>query len=348
MQTKYQKKRQSKMLILNLISAAAVLAAMIWGIFTFFQIGNELSTNDAQVESYINPISTRIPGYIKEIRFAEHQQVHKGDTLIIIDEREYKIKVTEARSSLMDALANKDVATSGSDVASNGVSISDANLKELKARLVNMEINYNRYRSLLADDAVTQYQFDQVKTDYDAMRAKYDALQAQYQSSKLTTVETHHRVGVAEANILKARAMLDLANLNLSYTVITAPYDGIMGRRNIEEGQLLQTGQSLVSIVRGNEKWVTANFTEDQITSLQIGKSVEIKVDALPGRRFSGIIAAISEATGSRYSAIPVDNSTGNFVKVQQRIPVKINFKSAGSSDLHLLRTGMNVEVDAN
>lgn len=347
METTDQKRRR-KIIFLNTLSALVIIAAIVWGISVFFHIGSSLYTDDAQVESYINPINTRISAYIKEIRFTEHQEVKKGDTLVILDGREYKIQEEQAAAVLADAQANRQTASSGSDIAFNSVHIADANIEELKARLVNMETNYKRYQNLLKEDAVTQFQFDQIKTDLDAMRAKYHALEAQHKSNQLTTDESGHRITSADANVQKAKAALDMAKLNLSYTTITAPYDGVVGRRIIEEGQLLQAGQPVVSIVRGNEKWVTANYTEDQIAKLHPGKEVEIKVDALNGKVFYGKIIAISEATGSRYSAVPVDNSTGNFVKVQQRIPVKIEFTDKNTpQDLALLITGMNVEVTA-
>jgi membrane fusion protein (multidrug efflux system) len=347
MQTPDQK-RKKKIIFLNILSSLVVITVIIWGISVFFHIGSSLYTDDAQVESYINPINTRIPAYIKEIRFSEHQQVKKGDTLVILDDREYKIQQEQAAAALADTQAAKGVASSGSDIAYNSITIADANIDELKARLVNMQTNYKRYQNLLKDEAVTQFEFDQVKTDLDAMKAKYHALQAQHKSNQLTTNETGHRIMAASANVQKAQAMLDMANLNLSYTVITAPYDGVMGRRMVEEGQLLQAGQPVVSIVRGDEKWITANYTEDQIAKLHVGGEVKIKIDALSGKDFYGTVSAISEATGSRYSAVPVDNSTGNFVKVQQRIPVKIAFTNKNNAiDLSLLKTGMNVEVTA-
>lgn len=341
-----ENKRRRRILFINILSAAVIVAVIIWGIRVFFHLGGSVFTEDAQIEAYINPINTRVPGYLKEIRFSEHQQVKKGDTLAILDAREYKIQQEQAESMYADAQANKEVATSGTDITVSGIQIANANVEELKARLVNMEINFKRYQNLLKDDVVTQFQFDQVKTDLDAMRAKYRSLEAQKQSSSLTNGQTGKRVLVADASIKRAQAALDLASLNLSYTVITAPYDGVVGRKIIEEGQLLQAGQPIVSIVRSNDKWVNANYTEDQLEKLQIGQLVNIKIDAISNKTFKGKIAAISEATGSRYSAIPVDNSTGNFVKVQQRIPVKIEFTNQNSkADLDNLRAGMNVEV---
>lgn len=343
---KEEHKRKRKIILLNTLSAVIILGAVIWGISIFFHLDKSVFTEDAQVQAYINPINTRIPGYIKAIRFSEHQQVKKGDTLVMIDNSEYKIQEEQAESMLADARANKGVAASGADIAGNGIHIADANLEELKARLVNLETNYRRYQNLLKEDVVTQFQFDQIKTDLDAMRAKYRALEATHQSAKLSTNETGKRMKVADAGIQKAQAAVDIARLNLSYTVITAPYDGVVGRKIIEEGQLVQAGQPLLSIIRSNDKWVTANYTESQIASLHIGQPVNIAIDAIAGKIYYGRIIAISGATGSSYSAVPVDNSTGNFVKVQQRIPVKIEFTAQNNpGDLSALRAGMNAEV---
>ncbi len=142
-------------------------------------------------------------------------------------------------------------------------------------------------------------------------------------------------------------ADLDLARLNLSYTILIAPYDGYMGRRTLEPGQYVQAGQTISYLVRGDDKWVTANYKETQIMHIYIGQPVRIKVDALPGRVFRGEVTAISEATGSKYSLVPTDNSAGNFVKVQQRIPVRIDLKDASDDDMRHLRAGMMVETEA-
>jgi membrane fusion protein (multidrug efflux system) len=342
-----EKRRRTRIWIFNSLSFLVAAAALFWAIVVYFNLDKNVYNEDAQIESYINPINTRIPGYIKEIRFTDHQRVHKGDTLAIIDDREYRIIVKQAEATLLDAKANRNVTVSSEDVAQNAISISEANIQETQARLQNAETNYRRYNNLLKEDVATQYQVDQFKADLDATKAKYDALVKQKRAASLTTIETGTRTHVADAGVMKAGAALDYARLNLSYTIITAPYDGVVGRKVIEEDQFVQPGQTLVTIVRGNEKWVNANFTESQLASLHVGSNIKITVDAVPGKIFHGRIIALSEATGSRYSAIPVDNSTGNFVKVQQRFPVKIAFTSENKAqDMGLLRTGMNVEVE--
>ena len=233
------------------------------------------------------------------------------------------------------------------------VAAAKANIEAAKARLWNAEQNFNRYKNLLKDEAVTRQQFDQVKTDYDAQKAQLEAQVSQYQSvinskttSELSVNEVQSRLGMNDAEIKRAENALEMAKLNLSYTVITAPHDGIMGRRTINIGQLLSPGQQVATIVDDNTVWITANYREKQMEKVTIGGLAKIKVDALGGKEFEGKITAVSGATGARYAAVPVDNSTGNFVKVQQRIPVRIEFTENNKpEEVKLLRTGMNVEV---
>ncbi|MFA4980039.1 HlyD family secretion protein [Sphingobacterium paramultivorum] len=339
-------KRRRKIWIINILSAVVIVVTIIWGILVFFHINESVYTDDAQVDAHITPINSRISGYIKTIRFDEHQKVHKGDTLVIIDDAEYRILLQNAQATLADAKASKTISQSGIAIAGNSTAIANANIDEMRARLDNMELNYRRYESLVKDEAVTQYQFDQVKADYEAMLAKYKALLAQERVSKLNTHESEQKLSINDASLLKAESAIDLAKLNLSYTVITAPYDGVLGRRTIEEGQLVQNGTPLVNIVRDEQKWITANYTESQLKNIALGAKVNIEIDALAGKTFEGEVAAISEATGSKYSAVPVDNSTGNFVKVQQRIPVRINFTASNTQkDLAMLRVGMNAII---
>ena len=192
-----------------------------------------------------------------------------------------------------------------------------------------------------------QQQYEQAKANYEAAQARLEALLRQKDSAHSQYTETSKRQVNIEAGILRAEAALDLANLNLSYTVVTAPYDGYMGRRTLETGQYVAAGQTLSYLVRQTDKWVTANYRETQIANIFIGQEVRIKVDGLPGKVFRGHVTAISEATGSKYSLVPTDNSAGNFVKVQQRIPVRIEFDDVSADDMKQLRAGMMVETEA-
>lgn len=343
-----ERNRRIKIYSVNILSVLIILAAIGWGLLSYLQLNNSVFTEDAQIDGHINPVSTKVTGYIKDIRFQEHQTVHKGDTLVILENDEYKIQVENALAALADAKAGNSVVQTEVEIARNSQNIAEANIEELKTRLENAEVNYKRFKDLMDKDAIAVYQFEQVKTDYESLKAKYKALSAQRISSHLTTQETSRKTGINEAAILRARAALDLAKLNLSYTVVVAPYDGILGRVTLEEGQLVQAGQQLFNIVRDQQKWVTANYTENQMKQIALGKKVKLSVDAVPNVVFTGEIKAISEATGSKYSSIPVDNSTGNFVKVQQRIPVRIEFsKDNKVEDLKKLMVGLNVVVNS-
>ena len=343
-----ERNRRIKIYSVNILSVLIILASIGWGLLSYLQLNNSVFTEDAQIDGHINPVSTKVTGYIKDIRFQEHQTVHKGDTLVILENDEYKIQVENALAALADAKAGNSVVQTEVEIARNSQNIAEANIEELKTRLENAEVNYKRFKDLMDKDAIAVYQFEQVKTDYESLKAKYKALSAQRVSSHLTTQETSRKTGINEAAILRARAALDLAKLNLSYTVVVAPYDGILGRVTLEEGQLVQAGQQLFNIVRDQQKWVTANYTENQMKQIALGKKVKLSVDAVPNVVFTGEIKAISEATGSKYSSIPVDNSTGNFVKVQQRIPVRIEFsKDNKVEDLKKLMVGLNVVVNS-
>ena len=183
--------------------------------------------------------------------------------------------------------------------------------------------------------------------DHDAAQARYEALLRQKAALESQYMEAEKRQTGAKANIMRREADLDLAELNLSYTVLLAPYDGYTGRRTLEPGQYVQSGQTITYLVRNTDKWVTANYREKQISGIFIGQDVRIKVDAIPGRVFMGRVTAISEATGSKYSLVPTDNSAGNFVKVQQRIPVRIEFTGVTGEDMAQMRAGMMVVTEA-
>lgn len=342
-------KHKLRVTLINLFVFLIVAAGLVWLTVNYLHIGNDNYTNDAQVEAFINPVNTRVSAYIKEIRFIEHQPVKKGDTLVILDDREIRTQLGQAEAAYLNALAAKNTTASSVKTVRNNVSVVEANIAAAKARLWNAEQNLRRYESLLNDEAVTRQQYDQIRTEYDAQKAQYESLVNQRNTTSLSAAETATRLDINDAEIKRTAAALDMAKLNLSYTVITAPHDGVMGRRLINEGQLLQAGQQVATIVTNDNKWVVANYREKQMPEIQVGKKMKIKVDALEGKEYEGVVTAISAATGSKYAAVPVDNSTGNFVKVQQRIPVRIEFTSANKpEDLALLRAGMNVTITIN
>lgn len=352
--------KRKRALYLNIVLGVVILAGIFFLLKSYFNIGNDNYTNSSQVESFINPVNTRVSAYIKDIRFVEHQYVKKGDTLMILDDRELQTQLGQSEAAYRSALASKNIASNSVRTVANGVNtaisniqVAKANIDASKAKLWNAEQNFKRYQNLLKDEAVTGQQFDQIKTEFESQKAQLEMQISQYQSviatkhtSELAVNEAESKIGVNDAEILRTKSALDMAKLNLSYTVVTAPHNGIMGRRTVNVGQLLSAAQQVATIVDTDNIWVTANYRENQMKNVKVGGLASITVDAIPGKVFEGKVTAISGATGAKYAAVPVDNSTGNFVKVQQRLPIRIEFTEKNTaSDLNLLRAGMNVEV---
>lgn len=310
-------------------AAILLLAAGATVIVTMFTDNGVERTDDAQVEQYISPVNVKVAGYIKEIRFTEHQFVHKGDTILIIDDREYAIALKQAEAQLMDARSGRKVIGNSVNTASSSATVLDASIEEAELRVEKLERDYRRYSALLEKKASTPVIVEQYKTELDMAKARVSALKRQREAARSTVSEVSQRQENADAAILRAEAAVDMARLNLSYTVITAPADGYLGRRTIEQGQLVSPGQTITTLIPDGKKWVVANFKETQMARIRPGQSVEITVDAMPGKRFKGTVTAISQATGSKYSMVPTDNSAGNFVKIQQRVPVRIDFNGS-------------------
>lgn len=341
------RKLRTRNIVLNIVCILLAGSGLWWTVNYFWRYINYEITNDAFIDQYVAPLNIRVSGYIKKVRFKEHQYVRQGDTLLILDNREYQIRVKEAEAALLDAHGSQSVLHSGIETSHTNIAVQDANIAEAKAQLWQLKQDYHRFERLLKEESVPQQQFEQTKAAYEAAQARYQALLEQKRAAQSQYTETSKRTISAEAAIMQREADLDLARLNLSYTVLTAPYDGYMGRRTLEPGQYVSAGQTISYLVRNTDKWVTANYKETQIRNIFIGQEVRIKVDALPGRIFKGRVTAISEATGSKYSLVPTDNSAGNFVKVQQRIPVRIDLEDVSLNDMAHLRAGMMVETEA-
>ena len=301
-------------------------------------------TDNAQVKQHITPINTRVQGFIKKIYFEEYRPVHKGDTLLLIEDAEFKLRLAQAEADLAHALAGAQVTHAGIATTSNNLSVNDASIEEVRVQLDNARRELERYRKLLEEDAVTRQQYDNVQTAYEATKARYEQLSRAKHSTSLTKDEQTHRLDQNEAAIRLAQAAVELARINLSYTVILATCDGVTGHKDIQEGQLVQPGQTMLEIVDGSDLWVIANYRETQLPNIHEGADVTLTADAVPGVTYKGVVESISDATGAAFSMIPQDNATGNFVKVEQRIPVRISLKGNKAEDLKLLRAGFNVE----
>lgn len=342
-------KKRTKKIIYNIVVCTVLVVAIAWVISKFVHFGNVEYTDNAQAKQHIIPVNSRIQGFIKKIHFNEYQPVKKGDTLAIIEDAEYHYKVALAEADYEKATSGKAAMRSTINTTDNNISVSDAAITEVGVRLENAQREYERYKNLLEQEAVTKQQYDAIKTNYEALQARYDQLTKQKQSTSLIKKEQQNRLGQSSAAVKLAEVALELAKLNLSYTIITAPCDGYTGRKNIQEGQLIQAGQTIVDIVDDNDKWIIANYKETQTTHIKEGQTVDIEVDAIPGIVFKGVVGSLSKATGASYSLLPQDNSAGNFVKIEQRIPIRINFtKENRTEDLQRICAGMNVECTVN
>lgn len=338
-------KHHTKKILSYIVTAAVIIIAAVWVGSRFIHLGNVEFTDNAQVRQQIVPVNSRVQGYIKEIRFKEFEPVKKGDTLVIIDDADMRLNVARAKADLQNALAGKNVADRSVNSASANVAVSEASITEAKVVMEMAAADLKRYEELLSKEAVTRQQYDLAKTDYDAKKARYEMLARQRSATSAVVEVNRQRMSQSEAGIELAQALLETAELNLSYTVILAPCDGVTSRKEIQVGQLIQPGQTLLDIVDSHEIWVNANYKETQLCHINPGSKVDIKVDAIPDVTFSGEVKSISTATGAQLSILPQDNSAGNFVKVRQRVPVRIEFSSDNNlDDMAKLRAGMNVE----
>jgi membrane fusion protein (multidrug efflux system) len=361
----------AKWVILLILLAAIAGAVVVWHYYSVRE-----STDDAQVDGHINPISARVGGTVLKVYYDDNQVVQAGALLVELDPKDYEVALARARADLANAEANSTAAhvgipltttTSSSQLAAAdaGVRAADRDVQAAQARVQEAQANYTklatdlkRMEQLVAKDEVSRQQYDAAVASAAAARATLEAsnsnvasaegraAQARAQADAAKTVPEQIRVtrakaGAAAADVDRYRAAVQMAELNLQYTKIYAPVNGVLGKRSVEPGQVIQPGQPLFSIVNLDDLWVTANFKETQLKAMHPGQKVEIAVDAY-GHTVSGTVESIGGATGARYSLLPPENATGNYVKVVQRIPVRIRI-NPGQDPNHQLRPGMSV-----
>lgn len=328
-------------------TAAGIVAAalLVWGVITIWNLYHYEETNDAQVQEYINPVISRAGGFIVKVNFEENQLVKKGDTLLVIDNREYKIQQEQTGSALLNAEAQLKVLQSNKHTLGQVALVSEAPIAAAKAKLLKQQQDFERCTALYEAESATRQQLENARANLDVALSDYEAAKHNYSASlsKVEDVKTQQEVILAD--IKRLRALTERSKLDVTYTVITAPYNCRIGRRTIEKGQMIDAGQVLAYIVNNeSDKWVIANYKETQIANMYIGEPAEIEADAFPGVKFKGQIISLSPATGSSFSISPPDNATGNYVKIVQRVPVRIKLTDARINTAHLL-AGMNVNV---
>ena len=356
-----EKKNTNKKFIT--IFLALIIVGGSYGTYKYLHAQSHELTDDAQIEKKMNPIIPRVSGYVDQVYVKDNDFVKKGDTLFTIDQRDFKIKIEEANATLVAAEGSFEVSKADISGAVANVAVSDANVQSAsgnieaaKIRLGRLTSDYNRYNNLYQNHSITKQQYEQALAAKQEAETQVRILQQQQKASSFqkSVIEAKSKVSnkqteVAAANIKRAQAQLEAAKLNLSYTVVTAAIDGQVSKVDIQPGQLVQAGQSLFQIINNASAWVIANFKETQLNKMVEGQKVTIKVDAYPDYDFQGTITSFSPATGARFSLLPPDNATGNFVKTIQRLPVKISLDANNDPEkIKLLRPGMNVDVDVH
>jgi membrane fusion protein (multidrug efflux system) len=345
------------------IFTTLILLGGSYGIYKYMHSLAHESTDDAQIEKNLNPIIPRVSGYVAKVYIKDNDFVKKGDILFTIDNKDYLVKVEEAKAALVAAEGSYAASKADIGTAKANVSVSDANVQSAggnietaKIRLNRASNDFDRYANLYKNHSITKQQYELAEAAKLEAQSQLKILQEQQKASayqknvaSARTNVSNKQADVASSNIKRAQAVLESAKLNLSYTVVTAAIDGQVSKIAIQPGQYLQPGQSLFYIINNSEAWVTANFKETQLNKMVIGQKVTLKVDAYPDTEFKGTIASFSPATGARFSILPPDNATGNFVKTIQRLPVKISIDPDNDAEkIKLLRPGMNVDVDVH
>lgn len=359
-ESKSTKKKRNPVFLI--ILAVIVIGGGWYGISKYTYSKHHEDTDDAQIGADISPVIPRVAGYITDIRVRDNQHVKKGDTLMVLDNRDYVIKVQQAEAALDIAKSSLNTARATTTAAKANIATSQASVGTVYAQIEAAKVtlwrasqDFERYENLFKDHSITQQQYEQASAAKQTAEKQLAILQEQkkqaQQQTNAVAVQsnaTGSQISVAEATIHQKEVEVDAAKLNLSYTVITASQDGLVSKINVQPGQFVQAGQPVFSLVHSDNVWVIANFKETQLDKMKEGQKVSVKVDAYPGHNFNAVLSSFSPATGSTFSLLPPDNASGNFVKVVQRLPVKIEFTDPNDSLVKKLRAGMNVFVDVH
>lgn len=344
----------------RILIGLAVVAVATGIVLFILSLGHE-KTDNAQLDGNIVPVRASVAGYITDVRFQDNQHVSKGDTLVIIRSDDYAAMVAQAEAGLANAKATLEGAKAGLSMADLNAQASSLNslaaqesISTAETRLRKAQQDMARVNAMAKDNAATPQQVDALQAEVDVAKAQLemarkqtDASKAQAGGSRSQAKAQSAQIALAEALVAQREAEVQLAKIRLGNTVLTAPFDGIISKKSVEPGQYLAIGTPVCAAVDMNDIWVTANFKETQLDDLRPGQPVQVKVDAYPSLDLKGHVASLGAATGARFSLLPPDNSTGNFVKVTQRLSVRINLDTPQDSTV-LLAPGLSVVVDVN
>jgi membrane fusion protein (multidrug efflux system) len=330
--------------VLPIILGVILIGGIIFGIKEYIYFSKHVDTDDAQIDGDISPVVARVGGYVDSIMFEENTHVNKGQMLVKIDPRDYQVRLEQAQAAQKGASAGINVGQSQIFATAANSSSAKAEVASASARLDKVRKDYERYANLVKDGSVTRQQFDQAKADLEVAQANYNAARDQYKAAQEQVGTTRSQLKVTNTGVTARQADVDFAKLQLSYTDIKSPASGLAAKKNVQIGQLVQAGQTLFSIVNDNSLYITANFKETQLDKIKNGQKVDLEVNAYPDLNIQGTVYNFSPATGAKFSLLPPDNATGNFVKVVQRVPVKIKI-TGSKEDIAKLRPGMSVDV---
>lgn len=341
-----------------LLTVAAVIVTIVLYVW-ISSIGHE-KTDNAQLDATITPVRAIVQGFVAKVNFTDNQMVKKGDVLIEIDNKDFVAKVTQAEATLESAEAQLEIAKLGATTADLNAAASNLNSQAAKdniasaqARFNKNEKEMNRVEKMLKDGAATQQQFEFTKAEFETSKAQLDMLKKQYEAASSQAIGAQSQAQGQKSQIILAQAIvkqreaeLQLAKTQLDNTLIKAPFDGIISKKSIEVGQYLQAGTPVCSAVDYSNLWVSANFKETQIEEMRPEQLVDIKIDAFPKAHIKGKLQSFGGATGAKFSLLPPDNATGNFVKITQRVPVKILITEYPKELAGLLLPGLSAMVD--
>ena len=332
---------KSKRPIVFLVLAIVLLVGGYFGWQRYQFAQAHETTDDAQVEGDVYPVIPRVAGPVVSVRVADNQRVKKGDTLVTLDPSDYQQRVNAAQAALVAAQANVVAARAGVGTAQANVVAARATIGVSAANRSRLEKDLKRSTFLRNKDIIPQSDYDAVQANLQSTTAQRATAEQQVKVASQQVAAAQQQIAVAQAVVKQRQADLDNAQLQLSYAAITAPADGIVSRKNVQPGQVVAPGQQLLGLVSSGRTWVIANFKETQLEDMRVGQKVAIEVDAYPNEEFAGHVESLSAATGARFALLPPDNATGNFVKVTQRVPVKIVIDQQDPQ--HPLRAGMSV-----
>jgi membrane fusion protein (multidrug efflux system) len=338
-ETKPKKKKRTAPIILGIV----LLVAIVLGINEYIYYSHVQNTDDAQVLSNIDPVVTRITDYVTSINFQDNQQVTKGQVLVQLDDKDLILKEQQAEADLANIQANVAVAKANAESIESSVATAKDEIDAAQITFSKDSVDFDRYQNLYKDGSITKEQFDNAKAAKQSAAKQVDIARRKYESAEKQYEVAQANLSSSQTNVAIKQSAVDYAKLQLSYATITAPVSGKASKRSIEVGQLVQGGSPLMAIVE-DSMWIEANFKETQMNDMKIGQTADIEIDALDGRKISGTISSFAGATGTIFSLLPPDNAAGNFVKVVQRVPIKIVLDT--KNDLYKqLRPGLSVEV---